>query len=86
MPKRIGLNLPDDTHAQVKERAAAAGISAHAWIIAAVERENFRQLCQEANQWWTEHPEAAEQHLAEYHEREALKARAATGNHDSSAA
>lgn len=85
MSKRISVNLSDDLHAQVKERAEAANLSAHAWILAALQRESFRQMCQEANQWWKDHPEAAEQHLAEYHEREALKARAA-GGRDSSAA
>ncbi len=48
MSKRLGLNLSDDTHTQVKQRADVAGVSVHSWIVAAIERENFRQLCEEA--------------------------------------
>ncbi|MGH3913270.1 MAG: ribbon-helix-helix protein, CopG family [Pseudonocardiaceae bacterium] len=75
MSKRLGLNLPDETHTQVKQRADAAGVSVHSWIVAAIERENFRQLCQEANEWWAQHPEAAQRQLADYHQREGLRAR-----------
>lgn len=73
MSKRLGLNLPDDTHAQVKRRADDAGVSMHSWIVAAIERENFRQLCQEANDWWAQHPEAAQRHVADHHQREDLR-------------
>ncbi|MGH3695493.1 MAG: ribbon-helix-helix protein, CopG family [Pseudonocardiaceae bacterium] len=74
MSKRLGLNLSDDTHEQIKQRAAAAGVSVHSWIVAAIERENFRQLCQDANTWWAQHPEAAQRHVADHHQREDLRA------------
>lgn len=74
MSKRLGLNLSDDTHAQIKDRADAAGMSVHSWIVAAIERENFRQLCQEANEWWAQHPEAVERQVADYHRREEHRA------------
>jgi chemotaxis regulatin CheY-phosphate phosphatase CheZ len=73
MSKRVGLKLSDDTHAQVKQRADAAGLSVHSWIVAAIERENFRQLCHEVNQWWSQHPEAAQHQVADYHQREDLR-------------
>ncbi|SDX16559.1 hypothetical protein SAMN05421504_102516 [Amycolatopsis xylanica] len=79
MPKRLGLNLSDDTHAQIKQRADAAGISVNAWILAAIERETFRQLCQETNTWWAERPELAERETEDYFKR-------ANGARDSSAA
>ncbi|GAB2742337.1 hypothetical protein [Amycolatopsis magusensis] len=81
MSKRLGLNLSDDTHAQIKARADAAGVSVHSWIIAAIERENFRQLCQDTNDWWAKHPETAEHQLTDYRHRRAVK-----GGRDSSAA
>jgi len=73
MPKRLGLNLSDDTHAQYKQRADAVGVLLHSWFVAAVERENFRQLCQEANEWWAQHPEADQRQVAGYHQREDLR-------------
>jgi hypothetical protein len=85
MPKRLGLNLSDDTHSQIKQRADAAGVSVHSWIVAAIERENFRQLCQEANGWWAENPEAATRHVADYHQREDLRADAQAGRGSSAA-
>lgn len=74
MSKRLGLALSDDTHGQIKQRADAAGVSVHSWIVAAIERENFRQLCQEANTWWAQHPEATQRHVADHHQREDLRA------------
>jgi hypothetical protein len=68
------LNLSDDTHAQIKQRADAAGVSVHSWIVAAVEREAFRQLCQETNEWWAQHPETSQRQLADYHQREETRA------------
>ncbi len=53
--------------------------SVHPWIIAAIERENFRQLCQEADEWWAENPEAATRRVADYHQREYLRADAQAG-------
>jgi hypothetical protein len=41
MSKRLGLNLSDDTHAQIKQRADVAGVSVHSWIVAAIERERI---------------------------------------------
>ncbi|MDQ3028784.1 MAG: hypothetical protein M3R09_01855 [Actinomycetota bacterium] len=76
MSKCRGLNLSDDTHAQIKQCADAAGVSVHSWIIAAIERENFRQLCQEANEWWAQHSEASQRQLADYHQREEVRANA----------
>ena len=49
-------------------------VSVHSWVVAAIERENFRPLCQEANEWWAQHPEASPQQLAEYHQREEVRA------------
>ncbi|MGH3779953.1 MAG: ribbon-helix-helix protein, CopG family [Pseudonocardiaceae bacterium] len=74
MSKRLGLALSDDTHEQIKQRADAVGVSVHSWIVAAIERENFRQLCQEVNNWWAQHPEAAQRHVADYHQREEIRA------------
>ncbi|MGH3928383.1 MAG: type II toxin-antitoxin system death-on-curing family toxin [Pseudonocardiaceae bacterium] len=70
--------------AQIKERNGAAGVSVHSWIIAAIEHENFRQLCRETNEWWAQHPEAAERHVVEHHQREDLRASRA-GDRDPSA-
>jgi hypothetical protein len=50
----------------------------------ALERENFRQLCQEANDWWAGRPEAAASETAAFNRRAEL--RAAKGNRGSSAA
>jgi|AntDryMetagUQ889_1029465.scaffolds.fasta_scaffold38953_2 glycerophosphoryl diester phosphodiesterase len=85
MSKRLGLNLPDDTHTQIKQRADAAGVSVHSWTVAAIERENFRQLCQEANEWWAQNPEAAKRHVADHHQREDLRADAQAGRGSSAA-
>lgn len=74
MSKRLGLNLSDDTHTQIKQRADAAGLSVHAWIVAAIERENFRQLCQETNEWWAQHPEESNRQVADHHQREEARA------------
>ncbi|MBV8539138.1 MAG: hypothetical protein JO364_19790 [Pseudonocardiales bacterium] len=70
---RPGLTLSDDTHEQIRQRAEAAGVSVHSWIVAAIERENFRQLCQDANKWWAQRPEAAQRYVADYHQREDLR-------------
>jgi hypothetical protein len=51
MSKRLGLTLSDDTHAQIKQCADVAGLYVHSWLVAAIERETFRELCQEVNQW-----------------------------------
>jgi hypothetical protein len=85
MSKRLGLNLSDDTHAQIKQRAEDAGMSVHAWIISAIERENFRQVCEDANAWWAEHPEAADRQVTDYHQREELRASAKEGRGSSAA-
>lgn len=74
MSKRLGLNLSDDTHTQIKQRADVAGVSVHSWIVAAIERENFRQLCEEANKWWAQHPEGSQRQLADYHQRAEIRA------------
>ncbi len=79
MSKRLGLNLSDDTHTQIKQRADATGVSVHSWIVAAIERENFRQLCLEANEWWAQNPEAAERHVVDYHQRDDLRADVQSG-------
>ncbi|MGB6165646.1 MAG: hypothetical protein WCF33_22220 [Pseudonocardiaceae bacterium] len=85
MPKRLGLNLSDDTHSQIKQRADVAGVSVHAWIVAAIERENFRQLCEEANKWWAQHPECSQRQLADYQQRKENRTSVPT-DRDSSAA
>jgi len=85
MSKRLGLTLSDDTHAQIKDRAAAAGVSVHSWIVTAIERENFRQLCQQANQWWAQHPEADERYAADHARRQSLRSNATQGSGSSAA-
>jgi hypothetical protein len=70
MRERLSLTLSDDTHAQVMARAAEAGLSVHAWIVAAVEREAFRQLCAKTNQWWQEHPDEVQAATEEFHDRQ----------------
>lgn len=57
MVKHEALALSADTHAQISRLAEEAGLSVHAWLVSAVEREAFRQLCAKTNQWWREHPE-----------------------------
>jgi hypothetical protein len=57
MPKRTAVTLSDDVYAQIKEHAAEAGTSAQAWLVAAIEREAFRQLCERQAKWNAEHPE-----------------------------
>ncbi|GAB2981578.1 hypothetical protein LWP59_04985 [Amycolatopsis acidiphila] len=80
MGKRLALSLSDDTHAQVKARAAEAGISAHAWIVAAVEREAFRQLCEKADEWWQAHPDEARAETAAYHRRQERRTESRRGS------
>ncbi len=85
MSKRLGLNLSDDIHAQIRQRAEAAGVSVHSWIVAAIERENFRQLCQDTNEWWAQHPDAAAQQVSDYHQREQSQASGPTDRGSSAA-
>lgn len=70
------MNLSDDTHTQIKEHADATGVSVHSWIVTAVEREAFRQLCEQTNEWWAQHPEAFQRQLADHHRREEVRSRA----------
>jgi hypothetical protein len=70
MGKQLALALSDDTQAQVKARAAEAGLSVHAWIVAAVEREAFRQLCAKTNEWWQEHPDEVQAATEGFHRRQ----------------
>ncbi|GHF77149.1 hypothetical protein FHX82_005937 [Amycolatopsis bartoniae] len=70
MGKRPALSLPDETHALIEARAAEAGVSAHAWLVAAVEREAFRQLCEKTDKWWQAHPDEARAEVAAYHRRQ----------------
>ncbi|AIJ21128.1 hypothetical protein AMETH_1036 [Amycolatopsis methanolica 239] len=51
------LELSDDTYAQVTALAEAAGQSVGEWVRAAVEREAYRQLCEQQARWNAEHPE-----------------------------
>ncbi|MDQ0377187.1 hypothetical protein [Amycolatopsis thermophila] len=51
------LELSADTYAQVRARAEEAGQSVHEWIVAAVEREAYRQLCEQQARWNAEHPD-----------------------------
>jgi len=51
------LELSDDTYAQVTARALEAGQSVADWVRAAVEREAFRQLCEQQARWNAEHPD-----------------------------
>lgn len=83
MTKRLALSLSDDTHAEVKARAAEAGVSAHAWIVAALEREAFRQLCEKTDDWWREHPGEARAENAAFPRRQEWRAE---NRRDSSAA
>lgn len=85
MAKRIAVTLPDDTHAQVKERAAEAGVSAHAWILAAIEREALRQMLEQQSRWNAEHPELVSAAKQDYGQRQEWRARH-EGGRDSSAA
>lgn len=75
MTKRFAVTISDDTHAQIKERAAEAGVSVHAWMVAALEREAYRQLLEKANKWWAEHPEQGAQYEEDYRRRQAARAR-----------
>lgn len=59
MARREAVNFSDDTYGQIHELAERAGLSVHAWLVAAVEREAFRQLCEKTNEWWQDHPEEA---------------------------
>ena len=86
MSKRLAVTLSDDTHAQIKERAAEAGISAHAWLVAAIEREAFRQLCQLQAKWNAEHPEEVAKANEASRRRHAARAEREQGRDASSAA
>jgi predicted transcriptional regulator len=70
MAKREELTLSDDTHAQITKLAEDASRSVHAWIVAAVEREAFRQLCEKTNQWWKEHPEEVARTAEDFRHRQ----------------
>ncbi|TVT55768.1 hypothetical protein FNH05_09075 [Amycolatopsis rhizosphaerae] len=70
MGKRLALTLSDDTYGQVKALAAEAGLSVRAWLVAAVEREAFRQLCAKADEWWHEHPGEVQAATEGYHRRQ----------------
>lgn len=74
MSKRLALNLSDLTHADVQERAAEAGMSMHAWIVAAIEREAYRQLLEKTKQWWKDHPEQVAKDQAAHEEEERWRA------------
>lgn len=80
MGKRLALSLSDDTHALVKARAAEAGVSAHAWIVAAVEREAFRQLCEKTDAWWQAHPDEARAETAAYQRRQEWRTESRRGS------
>ncbi|TNC23164.1 hypothetical protein [Amycolatopsis alkalitolerans] len=80
MGKRLALSLSDDTHAQVTALAAEAGLSAHVWIVAAVEREAFRQVCEKADAWWRAHPDAALAETAAYHRRQEWRTESRRGS------
>lgn len=70
MAKREALTLSEDTHAQITDLAEEAGLSVHAWLVAAAEREAFRQLCEKANQWWKEHPEEVARTTEDFRHRQ----------------
>lgn len=70
MAKREALTLFEDTHTQIAILAEEAGLSVQAWLVAAVEREAFRQLCEKANQWWKEHPEEVARTTEEFRRRQ----------------
>jgi hypothetical protein len=70
MAKREALTLYEDTHARITHLAEEAGVSVHAWLVAAVEREAFRQLCEKANQWWKEHPEEVARTTEDFRDRQ----------------
>ncbi|WP_158885469.1 hypothetical protein [Amycolatopsis anabasis] len=74
MSKRLALTLSDDTHAQLEACAAEAGTDLHAWIVAAVEREAFRRLCERANDWWAARPEAVAAEKEAHQRRQELRA------------
>jgi hypothetical protein len=85
MAKRQALTLSDDTHAQVKAHAEEAGMSVHAWLVAAVEREAFRQLCEKQARWNAEHAETVSAAAEDYRDRQEWRA-GFEGRRDSSAA
>lgn len=70
MGKQLALTLSDDTHRQIKALAMEAGLSVHAWLVAAVEREAFRQLCAKTDQWWHQHPAEVQAATEGYHRRQ----------------
>jgi hypothetical protein len=80
MGKRLALSLSDDTDAQVRTRAAEAGVSAQAWIAAALEREAFRQLCEKTDEWWQAHPDEARAEAAAYQRRQEWRTESRRGS------
>ncbi|GAA4665913.1 MULTISPECIES: hypothetical protein [Amycolatopsis] len=70
MGKRLALTLSEDTHAQIEALAAEAGVPVQDWLVAAVEREAFRQLCEQTDAWWRAHPELARAEIAAYSRRQ----------------
>ncbi|HVV10761.1 hypothetical protein [Amycolatopsis sp.] len=53
------LPLPEDLEAQVQARADDAGLPVGEWIVEALQREAFRQLCEKTDDWWRRHPDEA---------------------------
>jgi hypothetical protein len=80
MAKRLALSLSDDTYAQVTALAAEGGVSAHAWIVGAVEREAFRRLCAKADEWWQAHPDEARAETAAYQRRQEWRTESRRGS------
>ncbi|KAA9155029.1 hypothetical protein FPZ12_030675 [Amycolatopsis acidicola] len=63
------LPLPEDLEAQVLARAEDAGLPVGEWIVAALQREAFRQLCEKTDDWWRHHPDEARAATEDYEYR-----------------
>lgn len=86
MSKRLAVTVSDEVYAQIKEYAADAGTSGHAWLVAAIEREAFRQLCERQATWNAEHPEEVAKADEASRRRHAARAKRERENGASSAA
>ncbi|GGM43810.1 hypothetical protein GCM10012275_13550 [Longimycelium tulufanense] len=79
MTKRLTLLLPDGQHAEIKQSAEQAGMSLHAWILHAIERENLRQRLAEHNEWCLANKGRLPDPVEEYKRRAEAKKRALGG-------
>lgn len=58
MTKKLTVQVDDTLHEQLAGAARRQGRSLHAWMLAALSHEAFRQLTAESAAWCEAHPDA----------------------------